>query len=103
MAMGDNLARERVPPRSTLVAPAAARRPEADESAGADRPDWDDLDFLPPPGSPYVAYGRPSNQPEITLHVLLKDGHWRGFAWSNFDSVDTAAADGPGGGPVLVL
>jgi hypothetical protein len=32
---------------------------------------------------------------------MLKDGYSKGYAWSNFDSVDTAHGDGPGRGPVL--
>ena len=34
---------------------------------------------------------------------MLKDGFSKGYAWSNFDSVDTAPGDKPGRGPVLVV
>ena len=64
----------------------------------------DDYEPLPLPGSSYAAaYSRPGNKPEITLHVMLKDGYYRGFPWSNFDSVDTAPGDGPGSSPVIIL
>ena len=103
--MGDNLARERVQPRSTLAAPAAARKPapEAEPEAGPAQSAGEALELLPQPDSDYVAYGRPSNKPEITLHVLLKDGYWRGFAWSDYAGVGTAPPDSPGSGPVLVV
>ena len=103
--MGDNLARERVQPRSTLAVPAAARRPqpEAAETPGVELATGGDSDPLPDADSPYVAYGRPSNKPEITLHVMLRDGYWRGFAWSNYDSVEMVAPERAGAGPVLVL
>lgn len=105
--MGDNLARERVRPQSTLVIEAGRARkpaPEAEERPGADAPPGDDFDELPQPGSTYgAAFSRPGNKPEPTLHVLLADGQFKGYAWSNFDSVDTETADHPGGGPVLVV
>lgn len=103
--MGDNLARERVQPRSTLAVPAAARKPapEAEPEAGTVPPAGDVLELLPRPDSAYMAYGRPSNKPEITLHVLLKDGYWRGFAWSDYAGVGTAPPDSPGFGPALVV
>jgi hypothetical protein len=95
--MGDNLARQRTLPRSTLGV-----RPEAEEEIEARVAD--DIDPLPHQGtSPYVPYALARNQPEGTLHVLRQDGLWRGFAWSNFDSVDTAHGDSPGSGPVLVV
>jgi hypothetical protein len=105
--MGDNLARERTQPRSTLAVPAAARRPqpeaEAEEETEATTVAGDDFDPLPLPGSPYKAYALARNQPEITLHVLFQDGHWRGFAWSDYAGVDMVPADSPGAGPVLVV
>ncbi len=93
-------------PQSTLLAEVAKTRqpgPETVEEAGTEWTAGDDVEALPQPGSAYTAYSRPSNKPEITLHVLLKDGSTRGYAWSNFDSVDTVGVDSPGGGPVLVV
>ena len=107
MAMDDSLLRAR--PRSTLLPgpagkAAAAPPPEAAAFDAAEPGPWDDYDPLPQPGSPYAAaYSRASNKPEIVLHVLLKDGFSKGYAWSNFDSVDTSPGDRPGGGPVLVV
>jgi hypothetical protein len=102
--MDDNLMRSR--PKSTLLpgpGSKVARAPEAELSEAAEAGPWDDYDPLPQAGSPYMAAcARPGNKPEIVLHVMLKDGFYRGFAWSNFDSVDTAPGDKPGSGPVLV-
>jgi hypothetical protein len=105
--MDDSLLRSR--PKSTLLpgpgSKAAVKPPEpdAETGGGADVGHWDDYDPLPLPGSPYVAYGRPGNKPETVLHVVLKDGFSKGYAWNNFDSVDTAPGDKPGTGPVLVV
>ena len=107
MAMDDSLLRSR--PKSTLptlhVGKAAAKPPEPEMMVNdvIEPGPWDDFDPLPQPGSPYVAHARPSNKPETVLHVILKDGFSRGYAWSNFDSVDTAPGDKPGSGPVLVV
>ena len=99
-------------PKSTLLAEpaskAAAKPPEPqivvnNAAAGGDAGSWDDFDPLPQAGDPYKAYARPGNKPEITLHVMLKDGFYRGFAWNNYDSVDVAPSDKPGGGTVLVV
>jgi hypothetical protein len=98
MGMGDNLARQRTLPRSTL-----AVTPEAVEADAASSVSGEDVYILPEADSPYAPYGRGVGKPEETLNVLLKDGYWRGFDWCNFDSVDTAPGDGPGSGPVLVL
>jgi hypothetical protein len=106
MGMGDNLARDRARPHSTLLTEVgkASRQPIPATEEEADSPAGEDFAVLPQPGSPYdAAYGRPGNKPEITLHVLLGDGFSKGYAWSNFDSVDTVAAEAPGGGPVLVV
>lgn len=107
MAMEDSLMRPR--PKSTLLpgpgSKAAAKPPEPEVVVNnvAEPGPWDDFDPLPQPGDPYKAYARPSNKPEILLHVMLKDGFFRGFAWSNLDSVDTVSSESPGVGPVLVL
>ena len=84
---------------------AAAKPPElvASASDAGAAGSWDDIDPLPQPGDPYKAYSRLSNKPEIMLHVMLKDGYFRGFAWSNLDSVDTVSSGSAGVGPVLVL
>jgi hypothetical protein len=106
--MDDSLLRNR--PKSTLLpgpaSKAAVRAPEpeawADGGAEPGLPD-DDVDPLPQPGSPYMAYGRPGNKPELVLHVMSKDGFFKGYAWSNFDSVDTVPGDKPGSGPVIIV
>lgn len=84
----------RMPKRSTLMPPARKAVPEAEEPAESPPPVFDDVDPLPEPDAPYKAYGRPGNKPEVTLHVLFKDGSWRGFAWSNYDSVDMVPVPG---------
>jgi hypothetical protein len=94
-AGGDRVVR--MPKRSTLMPPGGKAVPEAEEAAAM--PLVDDVDPLPEPDDPYKAYGRPGNKPEVTLHVLFKDGSMRGFAWSNFDSVDMLPVPG---GKVLV-
>jgi hypothetical protein len=106
--MEDKLLRER--PKSTLLpgpgSKVAAKPPEPEATASdAGEPGpWDDDDPLPEPGSAYVAAcSRVSNKPEIVLHVMLKDGFSKGFAWSNFDSVDMVPGDNPGDDPVLVV
>jgi hypothetical protein len=103
--MDDNLMRSR--PKSTLLpgpGSKAARAPEPEAELSEAAEPWDDYDPLPQAGSAYTAaYARPGNKPEMILHVMLKDGYSKGYAWSNFDSVDTVAGDQPGGGPVLVL
>jgi hypothetical protein len=105
--MDDSLLRSR--PKSTLLPGPGSKgvKPPGPETAagdaGAEAGPWDDYDPLPQPGSPYIAYARPGNKPEIVLHVMTKDGFSKGYAWSNFDSVDTAPGDGPGTGPVLVV
>lgn len=107
MATDDNLVRSR--PQSTLLpgpgSKAAVKPPELVAAANdvAEPGPWDDFDPLPEPGSPYVAYSRPGNKPELVLHVMTKDGFSKGYAWSNFDSVDVAPGDKPGSGPVLVV
>ena len=99
----------RTRPRSTLLpgpgSKAAVKPPEPETVADgrAETGPWEDYDPLPQAGSPYVAYARPGNKPEMVLHVMLKDGFSKGYAWSNFDSVDTAPGDKPGSGPVLVV
>jgi hypothetical protein len=103
--MDDSLLRAR--PKSTLLpgpgSKAAMNRLE-DPDLEADGGPWDEFDPLPHAGTPYTAaYARPSNKPETVLHVLLRDGFSKGYAWSNFDSVDTAAGDKPGNGPVIIL
>jgi hypothetical protein len=99
MATRDDDTVVRMPKRSTLMPPDRKSVPEAEEAAAM--PLVDDVDPLPEADTmPYVAYRRPGNKPEITLHVLFKDGSWRGFAWSNFDSVDMVTVPG---GLVLVL
>jgi hypothetical protein len=95
----------RMRPQSTLLAGKAAARqpmPEVEQEADGESLPTDDFDSLPLPGSAYLPYARPSNKPEITFHVMLKDGSWRGFAWSNFDSVDMLLPESAGVGPVLV-
>ena len=107
--MDDSLARLRS--KSTLPTPgirAADKAPqlEPEARAGFERDTGlvDDVDPLPTPGSPYTAASsRPGNKPELTLHVMDKNGYYHGFAWSNFDSIDTAPGDRPGNGPVLIV
>jgi hypothetical protein len=106
--MEDSLERPR--PISTLLpgpgSKAAVKPPEPKVVVknAAEPETWDDYDPLPQPGSPYnAAHSRAGNKPEITLHVMLKDGFYKGFAWNNFDSVDTAPGDTPGSGPVLIV
>jgi hypothetical protein len=89
-------------PKSTLLTKPAVRPAEGETAPeiGA----WEDYDPLPKPGSPYLAaYARPGNKPELVLHVMLKDGVSKGYAWSNFDSVDSVPGNGPGQGPVLIV
>ena len=91
-------------PGSKVAVKPPQLEPEAAASDVAEPGAWDDYDPLPQPGSPYLAaYSRAANKPEIVLHVMLKDGFSKGYAWSNFDSVDTAPGDKPGSGPVLVI
>jgi hypothetical protein len=106
--MADNLLGSR--PKSTLLpgpgSKAAVKPPEPGVAASTvvEEGPWDDYDPLPTPGSPYAAaYSRVSNKPELVLHVMLKDGFSKGYAWNNFDSVDMAPGDKPGSGPVLVV
>jgi len=109
MALDDSLLRNR--PKSTLLPgwgnKVAARPPELEPEARTDDSEsgrGDDVESLPKADSPYTAaYSRPSNKPELALHVFLRDGFSKGFAWSNFDSVDTAPGDQPGGAPIVVV
>jgi hypothetical protein len=109
MAMDDDtLLRERTRPKSTLLpgpgSRMAVKPPEPEAANDVEPGPWDDYDPLPQAGSPYMAaYARPGNKPEIVLHVMTKDGFSKGYAWSNFDSVDTAPGDKPGSGPLLVV
>lgn len=100
-------ARPKLPPRFNIkdllsAPPAAAVTPQAEpqppEPDGAAKGD-----VLPQPGDPYVAFATPRGVAEPTLHVLLRDGTYRGFAWSNYDGIDLLAGEAPGSGPVLVL
>jgi hypothetical protein len=90
-----------LPGPGSKVAAKPPEPPETTERGGAGP--WDDFDPLPQPDSPYAAYSRPGNKPEIVLHVMLKDGFFRGYAWSNFDSIDLAPSNAAGTGPVLVI
>ena len=105
----DTLTRPRSRPTSTLLplparAEAKPREPEAEPDGEAESGPWDDYDPLPLPGSPYTAaYARPGNKTETTLHVMLKDGSVKGYAWCNYDSVDFSPGDGPGNGPTVTL
>ena len=108
MATDDEKLR-RVPLRpkvSSLLPPSgkAPAKPAEASDASITETTAGDYDTLPLPGSAYTeAYSRPTNKPEITLHVLLRDGSYRGFAWSNFDSVDMLPGDKAGSGRVIIL
>ena len=101
--------RPKLPPRFSikdmLNAPPPPPAPaEPVEVAAADDPGKPgDGDVLPQPGDPYQAFGRVGTKPEATLHLLLKDGHYRGFSWSYFDSIDLLSQGGANGGPVVVV
>ena len=109
MALADSLAKKR--PQSTLLPPAGAAamvkpvEPEPETAAGdGELGQGDDFDPLPQPGDPYVkAYATTRSGLTTTLHVLLATGVYRGFAWSNYDSVDMVPGDKPGSGPVMLL
>lgn len=62
-----------------------------------------DSDLVPQPDDPYKAHARPSNKPEVTLHILLANGDYEGFAWSGYTRVRRVRSEKPGVGPVLVL
>lgn len=74
----------------------AVERPAPPPAAG-------EAQLLPQPGDPYKAHARPSQAVEPTLHVMTKEGYFRGFAWASYDSVDLLPPEAPGGGPVLVI
>lgn len=74
-----------------------------EESGGQATPAASEAEPLPRPGDPYKAHSRADNKPAMTLHLLLRDGNTRGFAWGNFDSLDYQAGENPQDGPLLVL
>ena len=86
-------------PEASAEPEAEARLPEPVKPIAA----VEDSEFLPAAGDPYKAHARQSHKPEPTLHLLLRDGTYRGFSWGNYDSIDLLPGAEPGDGPVLVL
>lgn len=107
--MDDSLVRPRSVSSSTIRALIEKGRPgsEAETREGESR-ESDGLaaersDPLPRPGEPYRMHARHSNKPEMTLHFVLKDFSYEGFAYADIERVRLVPGEKPGSGPVLIV
>jgi hypothetical protein len=92
--------------RGSLVVPINGEASKPDASPDDFSSPIKKSDPLPLPGEEYRAAARFANRLQTeqrTLHFVLKDGTFEGFAYSDLRRVRMVPSGKPGGGPVLLL